>query len=113
MFIIDENWKKENGQEFKNLEYRVRDFYGPFLEMRLRKMEDGKLIVWPIRKTIETAEYSESDFSLICKAAKEIFEITGKFTLKIPYRKIEIEVNSADTNVEELILDKLKKLKLF
>lgn len=111
MFVIDENWKKENGEEVKNLEYRERDFYGPFLKMRLRRMEDGKLILVPVRKIIETAEYSESDFSLICKATKEIFESLGRFTLKLPYRKIEIEI--VDNNVEEAIIEKLKKLKLF
>ena len=112
MLKIDENWKKENNECYKNLEYRERDFYGPFLEMKLRKFDDGRLFLIPTRKIIETAEYSETDFALICKAVKEIHEKIGRFTLKIPYRKIEIEIDSTDADIESLILQKLKSIRL-
>lgn len=112
MFVMDEDWKKENNECYKNLEYRERDFYGPFLQMKLRKLEDGKLLLIPKRKIVETVEYSASDFSLICKAVKEIYEEVGKLTLQLPYRNIEIEVKSTDTDIESLILEKLKSIRL-
>ena len=112
MFVMDEDWKKENNEYYKNLEYRERDFYGPFLQMKLRKFEDGKLLLIPTRKIIETAEYSVSDFSLICKAVREIHEEVGQLAFCLPYRNIEIEVKSTDTDIESLILEKLKSIRL-
>lgn len=107
-----ERWIKDQSKEIftMNVEYREIDFYGPFLGFKLERKYAGKEIkVYPIRKRIETPEISGTDFYLIVKASKELFQKIGKF--KLCLKEFDIIIDS--DNTEELILEELKRIPLF
>ena len=110
MLDIIENWTKNQVTEKSEalLEYRVRDFYGPFVECRIEK--NGTIRVTPLALKVETPEYSMDDFPLISKLAKEVFSKFGEFTLCL--ERFEVVIDDPDT-AEEAILEKLKKIRLF
>lgn len=103
------DWIEKDHIKTRNLEYRVRDFYGPFVMFYLEQSESGRLRVVPVSLRVETAEVSESEFSLLSKAAKELYEEFGEFALKT--KLFEVKIDSEKT--EELLLDKLKNIDLF
>ena len=110
MLCIDENWVlDENNIETKKAEYRVMDFYGPFLELNLKKYKDGQLVVKPIKTLIETSEITRSHFDLLSKASEELYERIGKFILKT--QLFNVTIDSAKT--EELLIKEFKKMRLF
>lgn len=110
MLDLEKKWSSEgNGVSNKVIEYRRMDFYGPFLKMRLRRFRNGSIEISPWCVTLETSEVSGTQFSLLAEASKEIYQELGPFTLKLS--RFEVLINSEDT--ERLILDELKKIKLF
>jgi len=110
MLDLGNAWSIEgNGIKRKVIEYRRKDFYGPFLKLNLRQFENESIEISPWRVVIESAEVSETHFSLLVTATKEIFKEFGPFTLHLT--RFDVLFDSEDT--ERLILDELKKIKLF
>lgn len=109
MLFVVKDWIAYDGYKDKYVEYIARDFYGPFLELRIRKYEKGRIEVTPLIAKAETAEVSESHLSLLSKASKELYQEIGKFVLQT--KLFDVTVNSEKT--EELLLKKLMNLKLF
>ena len=109
MLVMGKSWIKLEKYKVKSVEYRTMDFYGPFLTMKMRQYKGGKIDVIPLHCKIETAEVSKNHFSLLCKATQELYWEIGEFTLKT--KLFEVIINSEKT--EELLLEKLKSLKLF
>ena len=109
MLFVVKDWIAYDGYKDKYVEYRARDFYGPFLELRVRQHEKGRIEVKPLISKIETAEVSESHLSLLSKASKELYQQIGKFVLQT--KLFDVTVNSEQT--EELLIEKLMNLKLF
>ena len=102
-------WSKdpETELEIGELEYRGVDFYGPFVKMKIEK--NGSMKVYPYALNIETAECTESDFSILCKISKEIFKEYGEFTLCVPLFQVEI----TSENTEEAINEEIIKMRMF
>lgn len=109
MLFIERDWVEFDLYKEKKAEYSGRDFYGPFLKMKIRQYKKGRIEVTPIVSWVETAEVSESHFSLLSKATKELYQAIGEFALKT--KLFEVTVNSEAT--EELLREKLMELKLF
>ena len=105
-------WYKKEGKgdiTQRKIEYRKMDFYGPFLYLDFKKYKDGPIIINPIYVKTETAEVSESDFSLLVKASREIYQEIGSFILKTKF--FEVKITSEET--EDIIIEELKKFLLF
>lgn len=112
MLLLDEAWKKARYMvHYKNAEYRRMDFYGPFLELRIERYAEKYLVVYPLSVKIETTEVSAYHFELLVEASKELYDELGKFILCLPRHRIEIKIDSSNTN--ELIAKGLKRIQLF
>jgi len=109
MLATSKDWVEFYGYKDKFVEYRARDFYGPFLEMRIRQYEKGRIEVIPFNSKVESAEFSENHLSLLSKATKELYRELGKFILKT--RFFDVTIDSERTKA--LLLKELMKLKLF
>lgn len=109
MLFVVKDWIECDRYKDKYVEYRPRDFYGPFLEMRIRQYEKGRIEVTPLIARVETAEVSESHLSLLSKASKELYQEMGKFVLQT--KLFEVTVDSEKT--ARLLLKKLMNIKLF
>lgn len=105
MLELENDWVKKDTRDTRTITYFKMDFYGPFLTLYLEKFKDETINATPISTTIETAEISESDFSLLVEASKELYSEFGAFNLKIPRFKIIVKIDS--DNTEELILNAL------
>ena len=109
MLFMGKEWVEFDGYREKEIEYRRRDFYGPFVGMRMRQYKKGRIEITALYSKAETVEVSESQFSLLSKATKELYHEIGKFVLKT--KLFEVTVDSDKTR--ELLLKKLMELKLF
>lgn len=109
MLALDKNWVEEENSKSKIIEYRTMDFYGPFLTMTLKQYENGTMEVMPLYSQIETAQVSESHFSLLSKATQELYNEIGEFVLKT--KLFDVRITSEKT--EEALLKKLKDIRLF
>lgn len=108
MLRIEKDWGAEE-VKIKIVEYRSMDFFGPFLTLELKQYKDGTIIITPVSIKIETTEVSRSQFWLLSKATQELYRDVGDFILKTKF--FDVKINSEQT--EELILQKLKDIKLF
>ena len=109
MLTLDKNLVKEENSKSRIIEYRTMDFYGPFLTMALKQYENGAMEVMPLYSKIETAQVSESDFSLLSKATQELYNEIGEFVLKT--KLFDVRITSEKT--EEALIEKLKAIRLF
>ena len=109
MLSIGNKWDKKDDVETKIVEYRKMDFYGPFLTLYLEKNKDDAIKVIPVSCRIETAQISESSFTILSNASRELYQRLGKFILKT--NLFSVVIDSEDT--ETILLKELKELPLF
>ena len=108
------SWEKRDPErdhvEFADVEYKFMDFYGPYIYFEAEKNNKlHEIKVTPVSLAIETAEVSMNDFDLLTKAAEELFDCFGEFYLKTNYFITKID----SRNVADILLNEIKKLRLF
>lgn len=101
----------EGETQFVHLRFIERDFYGPWVDLLLEKKEEMIPVVEVNSESynFEDASVAEGLNKTVEKAAKEIFEMYGKYKLISKFGVIEIK--SEDT--EKAFDDFQKRIILF